>query len=528
VITLWPFQADARAAIEAAWTAGTRRQLVAWATGLGKTVLFAHVLAGRPGRGLVLVHRDELLRQAVDKVRLVMPAATVGVVQAEHNEPDAPLVVASVQTLSRRHRLATFGADFTTVVVDEAHHATAPTYQRVLEHVGAFRSDGPLLLGVTATPFRHDRDALGAIFAAIVHRQTILDGITGGYLCDLEARRLHVAVDLDRIPTRAGDLDEAATEAALLAAQSQTVLAEALVQHARARKRILVFTAGVTLAHAVATAARDRGLPAEAVDGAMALEARRAVLARFAAGETRVVTNCALLTEGFDEPGIDCIVMARPTRSRGLYTQMLGRGTRRSFGKTTCLVLDLVGVGHRFDLVTMPDLVTGELVEQLGREGAVDVRMAVRSGQALGTAVRDAFAARAIEFRETVVNLFASGKLLWVPMGEGFRIDVGVDRVGVERAAAGAADWRVVHCRPSGVTEVWRGPSIEYAQGIAEQYVTDLNPPGWCFRGRWCDEPPTDKQRALLERYGLWTAGLTRGQATERISKLIRSWEQAG
>jgi ATP-dependent helicase IRC3 len=356
VIALYPFQAEALAAIETAVAAGQRRLLLAWATGLGKTVAFAHVLARRPGRALVLAHRDELLAQAVAKLQMVMPAAAIGVVQGPRDERTAPLVVASVQTLSRRRRLAGFGADFVTVVVDEAHHAPAASYQRILEHVGTFNPDGPLLLGVTATPYRADGAPLGRTFERVVHQVSILDGILGGYLCDLEARRLRVDANLDAIPTHAGDLDEGATETALLEARSESVIAEALCQYAAARRQILVFTTGVRLAHAVAAATQARGLTAEALDGRMALEDRRALLARFAAGTTQVVANCAVLTEGFDEPGISCIVMARPTKSRGLYTQMLGRGTRRHFGKASCLILDLVGVGQRFDLVTMPNL----------------------------------------------------------------------------------------------------------------------------------------------------------------------------
>lgn len=525
MIALYPFQAEAVAAVLAAIAAGDRRLLLTWATGLGKTVAFSHVVDRRPGRALVLAHRDELIAQAVAKLRLVMPEAAIGVVQADRDEVAAPIVVASVQTVSRRRRLATLGTDFATVVIDEAHHVEATSYQRVLDHVGAFASDGPVVLGVTATPYRLDGKPLGHTFGRIVHRMSILDGILGGYLCDLEARRLQVDVDLSAIPTRRGDLDEGATEKALLAARSETVIAAALAQYGRDRRRILVFTPGVDLAHAVAAAAQAEGLVAEAIDGAMPLDARRGILARFASGKTQVVANCAVLTEGFDEPGVDCVVVARPTRSRGLYTQMVGRGTRRHFAKPTCLVLDLVGVGHRFDLVTMPDLVMGELVARVGHVGALDVRGALRNGAALGHAVGDAYAAQSIEFRETVVNLFAAGKLLWVERAGGFAIDVGADRVAVDRVVGGA-EWRVLHSRGGTTTEVWRGASVEYARGVAERFVADLDPPRFVYRGRWCDEPPTEKQRLVLERHGLFTPGMTRGQASERIGALVRTWDR--
>jgi superfamily II DNA or RNA helicase len=143
MLPLYPFQAEALAAIETAVAGGARRLLLAWATGLGNTVAFCHVLARRAGRALVLAHRDELIGQAVAKLQLVMPDAAIGVVQGERDEVSAPLVVASLQTVSLRRRLARLVPDFTTVVVDEAHHAQAASYQRILEHVGAFAPAGP-------------------------------------------------------------------------------------------------------------------------------------------------------------------------------------------------------------------------------------------------------------------------------------------------------------------------------------------------------------------------------------------------
>jgi ATP-dependent helicase IRC3 len=483
------------------------------------------VLARRPGRALVLAHRDELLAQAAAKLRLVLPAAPIGVVQAERDERDAPIVVASVQTLSRRRRLDGLVADFATVVVDEAHHAQAPSYQRILEHVGAFAPGGPLVLGVTATPYRHDGKPLGQTFDRIVHRMAILDGILGGYLCDLEGRRLQANVDLDGVPVRGGDLDAGATEAALLAGHAEHVIVEAILQYAVDRRRVLVFTPGVRLAHAVATLARARGVPADALDGTTPLEERRALLARFAAGTTRVVANCGVLTEGFDEPGIDCIVMARPTKSRGLYTQCVGRGTRRHFGKTSCLVLDLVGVGHRFDLQTLPDLVVDDVPHKLGHVGKTRVRAHLAEGTSLTRAIATACEEQEVEFTETVLNLFAAGRIAWVEEAPAqFAVDLGAEgRVTVTHAGA---TWVVRHEGATGALAVWTGDSVEYARGVAERYVAELDAaPGYAFRGRWCADPATDKQRAVLVRHGQWRDGLTKGEASERIGRLVRTWE---
>jgi hypothetical protein len=206
---------------------------------------------------------------------------------------------------------------------------------------------------------------------------------------------------------------------------------------------------------------------------------------------------------------------------------MVGRGTRRHFGKASCLVLDLVGVGHRFDLATLPDLVTADVPHALGAAGAAAVRRAVQQGRAVVGAIADAFAAQAIEFRESVLNLFASGRLRWVEIAsDRFEVTLGEGRTLV--VARLDADWIVSAVGGDMPGEIWRGPSVEYARGAAEQYVARLGDavelPGYAYRGRWCDEPATEKQRALLGRYGVPTAGLTKGEASARIAQLMRQW----
>jgi ATP-dependent helicase IRC3 len=250
-IALRPYQEEAIDAINDAAEVGITRPLVALPTGTGKTVIFAHLIGQRRGRSLVLAHRDELIRQAVDKLLMVNPDFNLGVVKAEDNEVSAPVVVASVQTLSRPNRLEQLDCDFNTVIVDEAHHAVADSYQRILEHVGSLAPDGPLTTGFTATPERADKIGLGQVWEKIVYQKPLLDMIREGYLCDLRAVRVSLQVNLDAVHTRHGDFIESELEGAMLNADASIHVVQAYQDHAVGRKA-LVFTPTVRLAYEMA------------------------------------------------------------------------------------------------------------------------------------------------------------------------------------------------------------------------------------------------------------------------------------
>jgi superfamily II DNA or RNA helicase len=319
------------------------------------TVCFAHLIGRRPGRALVIAHRDELIQQAAGKLRQVAPSLEVGIVKAERDQAAADVVVASIQTLARPSRLARLERDFATIVVDECHHSSAETYVAVLRHFGVFDDHGPLCVGFTATPERADARALGAVWEEIVYQRGIVEMIAAGYLCDLRAIQVGTDADLSRLKVRHGDLQDAEIAEELLRSGAIGQVAGAYVKHAHDRKG-LAFTPTVETAYALAEALVERGIRAEALDGTTPGEKRRSILARLASGQTQVCVNCSVLTEGFDEPSIQAVLVARPTRSRVLYAQMIGRGTRLHPGTTDCLVLDLAGVTARHDLATVAEL----------------------------------------------------------------------------------------------------------------------------------------------------------------------------
>ena len=213
-LALRPYQQEAIEAVESAVERGVRRPLLVLATGLGKTICFASLIARRGGSALVLAHRDELLRQAAEKIRMAHPelGMAVGFVAGSKNDVHAPIVVGSVQTLTRENRLAQLPGEFTTVVIDEGHHAASRSYGRILEHL----SRSPLVLGVTATPARSD-GGLGQVWDEIVYQYGVLDGIRNGYLADVCGIRVGLETRLDEVRQSGGDFDHDQLGKALVA-----------------------------------------------------------------------------------------------------------------------------------------------------------------------------------------------------------------------------------------------------------------------------------------------------------------------
>lgn len=230
VLALRPYQHEALAAIRAAYAAGVRRPLVVLPTGAGKTVVFAHLIRDLPGRALVLAHRDELIGQAADKLGQVDPTAIIGRVQAEWDEWRAPTVIASVQSLAQPGRLSRYQrGHFSTIVVDEAHHATAKTYRTILRHLGALDAGTNVLtVGVTATPDRGDGVGLGHVFERIVYERGLSEMIAEGYLVPLRGIRVALDADFGQLRVRAGEVSDADAARMLLDHDAPAVVAAAV------------------------------------------------------------------------------------------------------------------------------------------------------------------------------------------------------------------------------------------------------------------------------------------------------------
>jgi superfamily II DNA or RNA helicase len=327
--------------------------LIVAPTGSGKTVVFAEIAEQRRknGRVLILAHREELLSQAQDKLHKANGIVSDLEKADSQASLDADVVVASIQTLSREHRLKRFSPDhFSTIIVDEAHHVLSDTYQRILTY---FR--GAKVLGVTATPDRSDARSLGRFFEDIAFQISLVDLIKQDYLCRVKVQTVPVRIDISKVSTRAGDFSDEELAAVLEPVLEE--LAEAIVNYAKGRKT-LVFVPLVRIAKQFAEILCQKGLAAEMISGVCSDRAEK--LSRFRTGETQLLVNAMLLTEGFDEPGIDCIVPLRPTRIRSLYAQQVGRGTRIHPGKDNLLLLDFLWLSRQHNLVKPVDLIAAD------------------------------------------------------------------------------------------------------------------------------------------------------------------------
>ena len=395
-ITLRPYQAESIAAIEGEWKQGHRRTLLVLPTGCGKTIVFCKLTENRVRAGervLILAHRGELLQQAADKL-LKATGLRCAVEKAEESCLDSwyRVTVGSVQSLMREKRLNQFPPDyFGTIVIDEAHHVLSDGYQRVLEHFSSAQ-----VLGVTATPDRGDMRNLGSVFESLAYEYTLPRAIREGYLSPIKAQTVPLDLDLRNVGVSGGDfkagelgsaldpyLTQIAEEMAAVCMERKTVVFLPLIQTSRKFRDIL----------------NQRGFRAAEVNGESADRAE--VLAAFDRGEYNVLCNSMLLTEGWDCPSVDCIVVLRPTKVRSLYCQMIGRGTRLHPGKEYLLVLDFLWHTERHELCRPACLIAGsdevarKMTENLEAAGEpVDLEAAEEQAQSDVVAQREEALAR--------------------------------------------------------------------------------------------------------------------------------------
>ena len=350
---LRPYQQESREAIQKEWSNGVKKTLLVLPTGCGKTIVFSKVIEDRVKLGervLVLAHRGELLDQASEKLE-----KTTGLKTALEKAESSCLnsffrvVVGSVQTLQNEKRLTKFPPDyFDTIIIDEAHHAVSNGYQRVLKHF-----EEANVLGVTATPDRGDMQNLGSYFESLAYEYKLPEAIRSGYLSPIKALTLPLEIDLSSVSQQAGDFKTRDLGSALDPYLES--IATEMVEHCKDKKTV-VFLPLVATSQKFKDLLNEKGFRAAEVNGES--KDRAEILEDFENDKYNVLCNSMLLTEGWDCPSVDCIVVLRPTKVRSLYSQMVGRGTRLFPGKDHLLLLDFLWHTERHELCHPAHLIT--------------------------------------------------------------------------------------------------------------------------------------------------------------------------
>ncbi len=353
---LYPFQKEAKEAVLQHWERGNKAALISMPTGSGKTIVFSEILRASLSpngeRGLVLVHRDELLRQGVEKIRLVWPQVSLSTVDACSRSYSGQVTLGSVMSVVRRlEEVPRIG----TVVTDEAHHAPARSWLKIYDQVGGVNPDW-CHLGVTATPIRAKGTSdLEAIFGKPVYVKSIFELIVEGYLCPLRGLEVRTEVSVEEVGVHAGDFLAEELSRVINTRDRNRLIVENYLELASERKA-LVFAADLNHARNLTDMFKTYGVNAAWISGETPMRVRRSILKCLREGEIKVVVNCMVFTEGFDEPSLEAILIARPTRSLVLYCQMIGRGLRPYPGKKNCLFLDFVDNSSKHRPISMQEL----------------------------------------------------------------------------------------------------------------------------------------------------------------------------
>lgn len=525
------YQTEAVDRVAARWAEGIARQLGVAATGLGKTIIFSLLTQQLGCRTLILAHRDELIRQAVAKILQVWPEApSIGIVKGSDNEVGAHIVVASVQTVSRPNRLArlcpsydelhndewnswsgTLVAQrpFGLVITDEAHHAAAPSYRRIYDHLGVGREGGPLSVGVTATPDRGDGKGLDSVYDEVSFNYDTLWGIRHGYLVDPVGLALRIdKLDLDTVKLSRGDYQAGDMGRAMEDVGAPRLIAAGIAQHARDRRTLAFLPTKETARH-TSEACSALGMRSAYVDENTDEPARRSIKRGLEDGDYDVVCNVMLWTEGFDVPAIDCVCVGRATKARGLYAQMVGRGLRLYPGKSDCLVLDCVGAADQHSLITLPTLfgLPGDIASR-GHDGRTPVSVLVSE--------HEQNEVRLGHLRAEEVELFRAIRregLAWVSAQSHtdhrrryvLQVARGVKLVMLEQERGEEESWAVqVQNEAQGNNTLIRDVTLEICQGVGEDFARihgdrRLMDPG----AGWRAEDPTPAQLAAARKWHL-------------------------
>ena len=551
---LRPYQEKAIDAICTAYDQGWRQQILSMATGSGKTVVFSALyerLKSRlNGKMLILAHTEELIDQSIATMKSVNPSLRIDKEMADHKATpsEADVVVASVASLGRLNtpRLSKYDvSQWSTVIVDEAHHTPANSYMNILD---AFRvlEDGTkkLLLGVTATPQRSDGKALGDIYKKMVYSYSLRQAIEDGFLVKVRGYRVTTNSDISNVSMTAGDLNTGQLVEAIDNPDRNKRVVSAWIQWGEGRQTV-VYAASIEHAQSLSAAFNDAGVPSAAIWGSDSDRATKLTAHRTC--DLRVLVNCALLNEGWDSPSVSCIVHASPTASSVRFTQRCGRATRLFEGKVDCIILDVVDICVIHSLCTLPMLMGMPAALDLQGQSITDAVQLIEEMQDEHSNVDFSKLKDIEKIKQFIeeVNLFEirfpkeveeSSELRWCrAVDGGYTMKI----LRPKTDTTGTKPGRVrIYENVIGQWEI-RGEikerqflglrnSVEEAFACADQQIRERSPESMVLLNRkagWTNKPATKPQKILLSRlYGKakpWPEDLTQGQASFFIDQRI-------
>lgn len=533
-LRLRDYQREAINAVFGAWSEGMRRPAIVLPTGAGKTVVFAHLISefremanNVPGkRVIVLVHRDELADQAINKIRAVAPELSVGKVKASDDDVTADVMVCSVQTVSRSRRVYNLirhqdkYGKVGLIITDECHHAAAESYQRLFGHFPE-----ALQLGVTATLERGDGVGLGSVWEDVVYSRSPLWMMKHGYLVQPRAFTEDVSgLSLKGVKTTGGDYQAGDLGRALEESDLADTLPGAWKEHAEGRPTV-VFTPTVATAHQVSESFTASGVPSAVVSGETPREDRQRIFEDFRLGRCTVLVNCMVLTEGWDAPWASCAVIARPTRSRSLYQQMVGRVLRPWKGKADAIVLNVAGGGGRIS--TLIDLAPGE-VEAAGEgEGLLEAEEREELEAAGDESQRKEITRRAKLQLKEVQGLFEASGTAWLSTAGGVMfIGAGEWTYFLWPSKAEAGGWDVLKRQSHGrwYRTPHTGLDVGMAMSWAEAEAEDHGSFSTSRKASWRKGPATEAQLMRAYRLGLDATGMSKAEASDAMYRYEVSW----
>lgn len=538
-LKLRPYQAECIDALFAAWTGGMRRPAVVLPTGAGKTVIFSHLIDRFMGkqrgpldqfkvdpslgsRVIVLVHRDELADQAISKIRSVAPHLSVGKVKAESDDVDADVMVCSVQTISRKRRLDLLlltqglSGEVGLMITDECHHAAARSYQTIYD---AFPD--ALHAGFTATLERGDGVGLGSVWEDVVYSRSPLWMMKHGYLVQPRAFRQDVGhLDLKGVKTTGGDYQAGDLGRALEESDLGSELPAAYREHCGDRQGV-VFTPTVATAEMLTKEFERYGITAACVTGETPREERQRIFEGSRLGRIQVLVNCMVLTEGFDAPWLSAAVIARPTRSRPLYIQMVGRVLRPWKGKTDAVVLNVSGAGGKIS--TLVDLEPGSVAEVMEGEGLLEAE--VREEEAAAENGR-VVSNRKLQFKDVSDSLFAASHQAWQSTAGGVMfLGAGEWTYFLWPSAAEPGTWDVLRHQKRGKWErtPHAGLDVELAMSWAEAEAEDHGSFSVSRKASWRSGKPSEAQLNYAHGLGIDTTDMNKSALSDAISYVLES-----